>query len=331
VPRGEGDLPVRFSRYSIPSLDVRFGSEAGATDFLEGTEASLFPSPVSGQAEIRLRGGLLQFADWPPLVLDRSFVKVKGAAFQVQSMRFQVPDGSNKRNVNKGVIDFSGTISPLEPDAVHTLAVGMEEFRLPYLIGADLGRFFLGSVDTKDIPDSNFLSIDPDSPEVPLLELTVTSSLDSRIDLAGFRFLANLSAGLDDGWYGLPNFDDEITMVVRRRAGAVEIRDINLVNRGRLVIKGSITNGAGGAITGKFRVGLPETTLAAAPNKKLGLMFGQVREGYRWVDIEIGGTSKVPEDNFKALYEKLADSSGAAGTDEESDPQDSFENLIDGE
>lgn len=329
VPRGDSDLPVRFSRYSIPALDVRFGVEAGSQNFLGGTEASLFPSTAAGQAEIRLRGGLLQLADWPPLALDRSYVKVRDSGFNIQSLRFKIPDAPSKRSVNKGYIDFSGTITPLEPDAVHTLTVEMEEFRLPYLIGADLGRFFIGRVDTMDIPDSNFLSIDPDSPEPPLLELTLTSSLDSPIDLAGFRFLSNLSVALDDRWYELPKFEDEISMVVRRRAGAVEIRDINLVNRGRMVIKGSVSNGEGGAITGKIRVGLPDTTLAAAPNKKLGLMFGQVREGYRWVDLEIGGTSKAPEDNFKDLYVKVA--IPAEAEREEEAPQDSFENLIEGE
>ena len=244
-------------------------------------------------------------------------------------MRFVVPKSPNQRAVDKGLVDFSGTIRQLESGTSHTLEAKVQELRLPYLVGADLGRFFLGSVDSKETPDSNFLTFSPDSPESSTLELTLTNSLDSRIDLGGFKFLSQLSATLDDRWYEFPNFEDTVTLVVRRRSGEVEMSGINIVNRGRMAIQGSISNGEGGVITGKLRVGLPGTTIAAASNKRLNLMFGRVREGYRWIDLEVGGTTALPVDNFKDLYTKAAETPAAEPAEKEGDP-DNFENLIDG-
>lgn len=324
VPKPDGGLPVNFSRYSIPALDVSFG-EAGS---LVNTEVSLYPSTVAGQAEIRLRGGSLQFANWPPMVLDRSYIKVRGSDLQIQSMRFQMPETSNRRMAG-GSIDFTGTLSPPNPGDPQTLAAKLESFALPYLLGGDLGRFFLGRVDTKDIPDSNFLSFDTASPQEALLELTVTSAPGSRIDLAGFKFLQMLAVAFEDRWYEFPNFDDEIAMVVKRADGKVTLADINLVNRGRMAVRGAVTNGEGGRISGKLRIGIPETTISAAKDKRLGQMFGQVREGYRWVDLEIGGTAALPEDDFRALYMEVS-APGEAGTGE-GDAPDSFDDLIEGE
>jgi hypothetical protein len=325
VPKPVGGGAVSFSRYSVPSLDVSFG-EAGS---LNKAEVSLYPSTVAGQGEIRLTGGVLQFANWPPMNLDRSYIKVRNSNFQIQSLRFQIPEASNRR-MSGGSIDFSGTLSPLNPGAPQTLAAKLESFLLPYLIGGDLGRFFLGRVDTSDIPDSNYLSFDPGSPEAALLEFTVSNSLDSRIDLTGFKFLQMLSIAFDDRWYEYPNFDDEVGMVVKRSGGKVSITDINLVHRGRMAVRGFMSNGEGGRISGKLRIGIPETTISATKDDRLQNMFGQVREGYRWAELEISGTTAAPEDDFRSLY--LATSTGVEPGDEGQEaPQDSFEDLIEGD
>ncbi len=56
-------------------------------------------------------------------------------------------------------------------------------------------------------------------------------------------------------------------------------------------------------------------------------MFGQVREGYRWVDLEIAGTSAVPTDNFLDLYNAARSPQGEASEADLTAP-DSFESLI---
>jgi hypothetical protein len=243
-------------------------------------------------------------------------------------MRFEVPNATKSRK-SGGSIDFSGKFSPLAADANHTLSAEMDQFLLPFLIGEDLGRFFLGRVDTLDIPDSNYLNINPLSPKSGLLELKVTNSLDSRIDLVGFDFLQRLVIAFDDRWYEFPNFKDDVAMVVRRTSEKVEVTEINLISRGRMAVRGSISSGEAGKISGVLRIGIPETTLSASKDKRLEKIFGQVREGYRWLDLKISGTSALPQDNLKTLI--LDTSPDEISELKEENFQDSFEELIEGE
>lgn len=332
-PDGEV-LPVNFNRYSVPGLDIHFGKQGSSTGMLEKTEASFFPSAVSGHGEIRLNGGLLKVADWPVMGLDRSYAKMRGAELHVESMRFHIPETADQRVRDKGSLDFSGTLRPLEPAAVHTLSAKVESFRLSYLLGEDLGRFFLGRVDTRETPESNFLKFTPGDGKAGMLELTLDRSLDSRIDVSGFVFLRSLSRALQERWYELPTFESEGGLVLRREGGGVGIQEINLEQRGRMALRGSIENGEGGSVSGEIRVGIPDTTLLASGNERLMSMFGPVREGYRWIDVKIGGTSAVPSDDFLDKYDQavvteggVPDDSGAGGTD----VPDSFEDLIEGD
>lgn len=324
-----GVLPVRFNRYSVPMLNIYFGEGKSASDMVEKTEASLFPGVMPGMAELRLNGGLLRSGAWPPLALDRSYMVFRGPDLEVKSLRFGIPATTNQKEVDPGFIEFSGTIQPLDSGATHALAVELSAFRLSYLLGADLGRFFLGRLETVETPESNFLLISPGSPDPAKLELTTTNALDSRIDLSGFKFLSNLATALEDRWYELPNFDDGVTMVLSRQGGIVDVKEFSLEKRGRMAVRGTIRNGEGGTIDGQIRVGIPEGMISSVKNKRLEAIFSQVREGYRWIDLEIGGTSEVPTDNLLALYE--AARADVELQEPETRENDSFENLIDPE
>lgn len=324
VSRPSGALPVKFSRYAASSLDINFGGFGG----LSGTEGSLFPAPVAGESELRLSGGLLKLTDWPQLSLDRSYIKVRNTELQIKSMRFSLP-GTEDPNSSGGFIDFSGSLTPIGFYGTHTLSASLSNFPLSYLLGGDLGRFFVGRVDSVEIPDSNFLSFDVDSPENARLEVTATNALESRIDMSGFKFMQSLAVAFNDRWYEIPIFDDDVTLVVKRAGQISNISGINLVKRGKMVVRGELFNGEGGMIKGELRIGIPETTVIASGDKKLARMFGNVREGYRWIDVEIGGTAALPEDDFRTQY--MDTSSEKPSVTEDEAPQDSFEDLIEGE
>ena len=118
-------------------------------------------------------------------------------------------------------------------------------------------------------------------------------------------------------------------MVINRMGQNTEISNLNLEKQGRMVVSGDISNGEGGVIKGKLRIGIPESTVLASTDKKLAEMFGQVREGYRWLDLEISGTSAVPEDNFWTIYKDT--SSEESSTSDQETLKDSFDDLIKGE
>ncbi len=119
-------------------------------------------------------------------------------------------------------------------------------------------------------------------------------------------------------------------MILKRRGEFSELTEINLVQRSRMAIRGELRNGEAGQISGKLRVGLPESMISAGPNRKLRRLFGPEREGYRWVDLDITGTATVPVDNFKALYDALEDADVAPKEENDSAP-DSFDSLIEGQ
>ncbi len=324
-----GVPPVSFSRYSVPVLDLFFGEEKNRLNMLEKTEASFFPSDNATQGELRLNGGLLNIQGWPPLTLDRSYVKFTQAGADVKSMRFFVPAGSDRKDADPGFINFSGTIQPLDANATHSMAVELDSFRLSYLLGADLGRFFLGRLETRETPDSNFLLVTPSAPETSKLEITATNALDSRIDVSGFKFLSTLSNFLIDRSYELPNFDDEVTLVVTREGESVKIKEFILEKRGQMAMRGNMRNGEAGQIRGNIRVGVPEGMILSSKSKTLDTMFGEVREGYRWIDLEISGTGASPADNFLDLFE--AARSKQQFKEADSAEPDSFQDLVDPE
>ena len=326
---GNGDSAVSFNRYSVPKLDVFFGSDPSPLNMLKETEASFFPGGIAGQAEIRLHKGLLMVPGWPQMELDRAYMNVRNSGIDIQSFRFIVPRQPNERVIDKGSISFSGTVQPRQADTKQTLKAEVEAFSLPYLLGKDLGNLFMGRVVTVDSPESNFLTLTPGSGDPALLEVTVANSFDSRIELKEFKFLSQLAFGMDDIWYQSPFFT-ETSMVLKRLGEFSEVTEINLVQRSRMAVQGELRNREAGQIAGELRIGLPETMIASSPNPKLRRMFGSEREGYRWLALEISGTSAVPMDNFKALYDALDDLDEAPEARKESAP-DSFDTLIEGE
>ena len=321
-----GELPVKFGRYSVPTLNVFFGGEKRSANMFEKTEASFFPGGIAGQGELRFNGGLLKTEGWPSLALDRAYMKFRGQDLEVKSMRFGIPIAPNEKDADRGHINFSGTVQPLDPGASYSLAVELESFRLSYLLGADLGRFFLGRLETVETPDSNFLLLTPATPDSAKLELAGTNALGSKIDVSGFKFLLTMANVLQDTWYKLPDFDSNVSMLVSREGSAVELKEISLEKRGRMVMRGDIRNGEAGQIRGKLRIGIPDGMILSSKSKALNAMFGQVREGYRWIELEIGGTSAVPTDNFLELFE--AAKVGAESEEADAVAPDSFESLI---
>lgn len=318
--RSKGDLSVNFARYAVSSLDINFGDLGGLTK----AEASLYTNAATGQAEMRFNGGALQLTGWPSLALERSFIIVRNSKLLIQKMRFRLA-GSERQSLG-GYIDFSGSVSPLGGIGSQTLPIKIENFPLSDLVGGDLGRFFVGKVDTAENPNCNFLSFDIDSPETARLEMAVTSAMESRVDVSGFKFLQLLAVAFNDQWYGLPTFDDRVTMVVKRTGQNTDVSGIHLEKRGVMVLRGDISNGEGGVIKGKLRIGIPETKVTTCGDKKLVMMFGKVSEGYCWLDLEISGTGAIPEDDFKTIYKDT--SSGQISVPSQETLEDSFEDLI---
>ena len=235
-----------------------------------------------------------------------------------------------KTNVRRaGSVNFTGAISPQTPQQPCTLSAELEGFPLGYLLGKDLGAFFSGGVETQEIPDSNFLTFDINSPEDAKLEVTVGQSVDSRMNMKGFKFLQSLAAILDDKYYELPEFEDQLSMVIKRQGTALEISKIQAEKRGRMLVRGNLKGAGNGQVEGVLRIGLPDTMIAASRSERLDNMFSEVRENYRWIDIEISGSSAAPQDNFVDQFKAASEGvSSATGSEPAISSPDTFDSLI---
>lgn len=330
---GVSDLLVKFNRYSVTSLNVFFSGEQAWEQMLENVEASYLPTKTSKGGEIRLNQGLLKMKGWPSLALDRAYIQIRERELDIKSMRFQIPVVENQRIQDNGSIDLSGVISPLEEGVTHQLFVNLDSFQISHLLGAGLGRFFHGKTISNPDETSNSLQFTPGSGQDALLKLNMTNAIDSHISLAQFKFMGHLAITLDDRWYELPSFDHEVKLLMRQSGEHVELEQIHMEQRARMALKGSISiKDEAGNILGRLSVGIPETIIAASKNRRLDVLFSPERNGYRWVDLEIGGNSAAPADNFKELYQAVTLTQKA---EVEAVPQrdgvDSFDSLIEAE
>ncbi len=298
---------IKFNRYSVDNLNVFLSREEAFDKMVEGVEASYLPTKLSKGGEIRLNKGALKIKGWPSLVLDRSYIQVRGGELDIKSMRFKVPATAGEDLQDKGSINLFGEISPQAQGTTHELHVDLESFQISSLLGSSMGRFYQGRVITNSDNDSNIFRFTPSSGNDGELELNMSHAIDSRIGLSQFKFLGHLSIVLDDRWYELPNFDDEVKLLMRRSGEIVELKNIYLEQRSRMIIKGSMaTKDASGNISGSLKVGVPDIIVTASKDRRLDILFSPVRDGYRWVDIELSGTGAAPVDNFKDQYQAIS-------------------------
>lgn len=325
----EEPLKVSFPNYLVNSFDLVFGKQPSPFGSLTKTEVTLQPNLSDTKSlSIRLNGGALSFPQWPALELDRSYMIFKNSELFVQSMRFRIPLAREKKKSGNGIIEFSGALEPGALNQTHQLSAELDGFDLKTLLGSDLGRHINGMVNTKEIPNTNYLRVNPKEPGAAILVLTVTNALDSQIVLDGFPFLTALKVAFDDNWYEFPNFDEDVSFDIKRRGAEIEIREMRLEKRGRIALRGSLTVDEAGGLSGKWQVGIPQSLFSDISDKKMLAMFREVKSGYRWVEIEISGSQAQASDNFRTIYDETLPPASESENEVSKPSLDSFESLI---
>jgi hypothetical protein len=328
--KAQEESKIKFGRYSVIGLNVFFSEQQPWSRMIENIEASYLPVKTSKGGEIRLNQGRLKMRGWPSLQLDRAYIQVRDHEFDIKSMRFQIPISPNQKTHESGSINLSGIIKPTVGNMTHELSVDLDSFQISPLLGDGLGRFFQGKTVTNPDETSNSLQFTPGSGQDALLKLNMTNALDSRITLSQFEFLGQLAIALDDRWYEMPFFDDEVKLLMNRSGHMIRLEEIDLLQRSRMAVRGSLTvKDESGAISGTLKVGIPQIIVTASKNPRLDALFGPVIEGHRWIQLELGGTGVAPVDNFKELYQAVKVSGiSEAKTGPSSNGVDSFDRLI---
>jgi hypothetical protein len=288
---------VRFKRYTFSKLAASLGQPDRPLFILRDAEASFEPVNVNTRPQILINRGTLSTQSWPTLKMDRAHIEIRDGELDVIGMRLVHEDDS------RGQIEIAGTVTPHDMDRPSVLALRLESFLLPGIIGADFGKLINGRIDTVSNPQSNFLSLAPGPQPEADLNFSFQKSVSSPVELAGLKFLTDFARLFRDNWFERPVFEVEARGSLRRSGGSVLLDSLNFEHRGRMALRGRIGADASGQLTGKIQVGVSEAVLLASENSRLLAIFGPEEDGFRWISLEISGTCKAPQDDFLKLYE----------------------------
>lgn len=291
----EGELPINFKRYRAPVFNLRLDGQDGSIFALWKTEASLSAQTATGLPQLRLYRGELGVKGWPKLRMDRSLIEFRGNEINIVGLRLQ------HETDDRGALAFSGTIAPYQPEKLSSLSVSIESFPITGIAGPSLGRLVYGRVDSVSSTKSNYLSFKPSDDASPVMEVAFGVTPTATIELQGFPFLLALSQLLDgDEWFQKPVFESDATGVILREKGTVSFRNLNFENKARMAVRGDLSLAANQSLSGTLKIGIPETMIPKG--SRLLSILGPMQDGFRWVDVKIGGSATAPTDNFKDIY-----------------------------
>lgn len=320
IPSGNEPLRVQFERYQIRALNLTVGDPVAPPLRLTRSEASMALKPATGASQLRLYRGELTVPGWPKLRLDRALLEFQDEDTKILQLRVL------HETDDRGQLDFSGTTSPYPPDRLSKLAVALDSFQLSGLLGTAFGRLVSGRVSTQSAEDSNFLSFSPGGSLSPVFDVAFTKSTGSSINLQGFPFLFGLAQHIEDDWYERPNFENDEGGFIHRENGVVTVRNLDLENKGKLAVKGTLVMAADGSLSGTLQIGITDALIQTAKGSAFRDVFGAEQNAYRWVTVKIGGTVNTPSDNFKDLL-AAAGSKAPSSPDAKEPHRSSFEEL----
>jgi hypothetical protein len=313
----EGD-PVRFNRFSSSRFGLVVGDPQQPLMMLARSEASLQP-PLGGRpCQLMLNRGDIFVTGLPKYRMDRSHIEFRDGDVDVVSMRVLHESDS------QGQLKLSGRFSPYSTEKPAALDVVFDSFLFGGLAASELSGLFSGRITTpagRATAGQLVFTPGPEPATVLKVDFEGSSSLD--FEVGGFQFLKILSRVLEDDWYDRPVFPTQVSGTLVRTEGRTHLDQLQLVNRGRLAIRGSLVLNRDRHLEGTLRVGVPQGMVAASGNKRLEVILSPMEEGFRWVQLKIGGSPGSPTDNFSELYQAAVADEGAAGKD----PAPSFEEL----
>lgn len=312
TPPPSNDLPIHFKRYRLPKFNLIFADQNKTVLALYKSEASLTGESVSGLPQMRLFRGELVIAGWPKFRMDRALIEFRDDQIDIVGLR--ILDQTDDR----GSFGFSGTIFPYKPDQVSNLTVSLDSFQISGLVGSAFGKLMSGRINTISSTTSNYFSFTPSENSSPTLDIAFDVTPSSRIEVRGFPFMFGISQLVEDGddWFEAPVFDSEATGVLHKENGVITFRNLNLISKSRMAIRGDISLATNQSLSGNLRIGM--ATAMISKKSQLNPMFGPPQDGFRWIDLKISGSVNAPADNFKDLYEqslKSKDTPAAAAGD----------------
>lgn len=293
---------IAFERNTVNKLRITYGEPSAPSLWLDGTEASLLPRTEARPAQIMLTRGSFGMPgkSIPKLRLNRAHIERMDDGIRILSMRL-LHESDNVGELK--LSDPDGTFG-LDQEGWHHLKVEMQSFLMSGLGGLELGQLFPNRINTAGLEKPSELKFKPTETIQGSFTVHFTQPAGSAFEIVGLPFLGTLSGILQDEWYQVPAFIEEVGGTLECSAIDVALHDLELKERSRMAIRGQIQfQRHQRRLTGELRVGLPESVLATTNSPHFNGLFGPEEEGFRWVELKIGGTMSAPTDNFWELYQ----------------------------
>ena len=282
-PKGDTRNLPGFQSYSSEYFSFFFG-KANSPFQLAGSRVKLVSTEYSHQ--LSLTGGELSAGGWGQVSLKRGTLEFLNDTIRVVSLRFE-EEGRH--------LIFSGDLGM--GDSVHSLSVEV----VKGTIGSVAGFGFEDLFDADISEGTGTLVFRPwvlNSHEV-----TIAAS-PKYLTISNFAFLDVLEELYGDERFRNFEFEIENDFELIRGNQGSEIRDLDLNELGILAIQGNVKV-TGEELSGTLRVGLPDHKKLTIRSSQRDEFFskGQLEDGYFWYDVELGGTTRKPTDNFLQFLE----------------------------
>ncbi|MES2997221.1 MAG: hypothetical protein V4733_10470 [Verrucomicrobiota bacterium] len=306
-PPGEGELrfkpaadpAVDFRRYTIRNLKATLPGGANGPIRLNQADASFYPRHSSGKPQLIVARGDLLIPHWPPLKLNRGHIEFHNRQIEIVNL------GLYHESDRNGTLSLSGTFSPYDAGGTSNLAVKLEQFPIVHLLGGQFDNMVAGAVNTTTSAESNYFSFTNSPTPSSSLAVSFANSLDSGLTLKGLPVFHSLRELIDDPWFDAPVFETQAKGELRRANGNVTLGDLHLVAKGRMILRGNITVSRGGVMSGQLRIGIADPVIGASPSAGLlETLFVLANDDFRWLTLNITGTTASPADSFRKLLEE---------------------------
>jgi len=296
-PEADGDFPVHFAQCGARKFSLLMQGAKGVALRLSDSEATFISPRQSNPAQLILSKGALNITGWSQLQLDRAHIEFLADKADLVGLRL------NYGNDLKGALGLSGFVAPYDVREPSVLRLEADAFLIPGITGEDLGNLLEGRIDAAPDLGPTELSLRFGEQPSASLRFAFRGTLGNPFRLKNFPFLYGLTQTLEDEWCTQPEFNDVVSGLIVRSPEYVELSQLELCSKGRMIVKGGLTRDHLGRLSGRLHVGVAHGMIKASENLVLDKMFGPPQESYRWIQVEISGTAKKPTDDFSQQYE----------------------------
>ena len=293
-----------FHRFFCKRLSAEFGSTGFAK--ASNVHASL-RNLQNNQWQLHLDEGVLAVEGWAPFPVDVGILKFGRGVAEITSLRLDRPEGfAPQAHAYDSIFVLKGSV-PLEMGAQATLAAELKEFPLGAMLGQQLGQLFTGTVRNLSSPGSITFTVGENAIDDVTLPFVAES-----ISLNRFPFVQDLDEFFPEQGFARLTLLSNTAGVFKKVGSSYLIEDLTGDRYEVLRLRGNVEATKEGALSGQIQLMISRGLLAGNPalENNAFLRSGELRGGFIVAKINLGGTVKYPEDNFRSQLGDVSTSSG---------------------